>query len=137
MNAFQQNFIKSYSDLLIDRYRIVPAVALFIACQFALESDYGRSSIAQFNNLCGMRFPSFRPTLAKSKTNGGFAIYDSVDDCIQDYMLRNCIFSPSGKVFTDVKRFSIFIYSSGYCPERDYIKRIENVRDLYLDSLNN
>lgn len=56
--------------------------------QFREESGHGSSGLAvKFNNVMGMKYPSNRPTTATGKLPSGFAIYNSVRDCIIDYAL--------------------------------------------------
>ena len=59
-------------DYLFKVYRYISGfnpfsqeVCAFIAAQFALESNFGQSNLAQnYNNHCGMKFPRVRPNLA-------------------------------------------------------------------------
>ena len=69
-------------------YNACQDVRFFIACQFALESDFGNSSLAKNEfNYCGMKKAYFRPSLRQLDNLKGFAHYDSLQHCIIDYCL--------------------------------------------------
>lgn len=100
----------------------------FIAAQFALESNYGTSSLAcTRNNYCGMKIPHRRVSyrIMYIDSSDAFASYSTFDNCVLDYVSWLFYQRPSQNVFQDVSAFKIFLRNSGYCPERDYIQRIE------------
>lgn len=108
-------------------------VAFFIACQFALESAFGTSSLAEeAHNISGMKMPSVRHSLACGQY-GLFASYPSWRFCVDDFFLRNAYFR-----FTDVSYSSIGLYTrelarSKYCPEPDYVDKIMSIFEQYCD----
>lgn len=59
-----------------------------VMSQYRIESGNGTSGLAiKHNNVMGMKLATNRPTTAVGSTESGFAIYDSVRDCIIDYAL--------------------------------------------------
>lgn len=61
----------------------------WIACQFALESNFGTSGFALCNNnYCGMKVPAYRLTLALNYQEvGKFALFSGITSCVHDYLL--------------------------------------------------
>lgn len=103
-------------------------VALFIACQFALESDFGCSRLArECNNISGMRSPSLRLTLDVYHASGEFAVFYSWSECISDYFLWLAWNHFNLDDFQDLNKFKRKLVSCGYCPENDYINRINKI----------
>lgn len=94
-----------------------------IACQFALESDFGKSRLSVgFNNYCGMKVPVLRVTtcIDSSDHSGEFAHYDSFESCICDYLIW--------LAYNKVNTYSQWESSlRRYCPEADYYKRINSI----------
>lgn len=94
-----------------------------IACQFALESDFGRSRIAvSHNNHCGMKVPVLRVTTTTSSCLdvGSFASFDSFESCICDYLLW--------LAYNKVNSYSQWENALRiYCPESDYLNRINSI----------
>lgn len=118
----------TFLSLVYDRFIVTCSheVALFIACQFALESDFGRSYCAtKYHNLCGMKVPVYRPTLCQNK--GGFACYIDDYDCINDYLLWLAYNKFNRYDLSHLDVFKKMLVVKGYCPESDYIKRIESI----------
>lgn len=106
-------------------------VSFFIACQFALESDFGRSDLAiTCNNISGMRHPLVRLTSSFKANKNGFACYSKIYDCIFDYLLCLNYYQIGVKECESVSCFSRFI-SKWYCPTKDYIKRIDSIYNEY------
>jgi uncharacterized FlgJ-related protein len=122
-----ENLIKFYNDNLLnfDWVRCSEDVKDFIICQFALESQFGKSRLAHdCNNYCGMRYPRVRiATSCEIDEKSGFAKYPSIYYCIIDYFLALQYHRPFREDLEDVEKFKRFI-SKFYCPERDYIERI-------------
>lgn len=98
-----------------------------IACQFALESDFGKSRLAVGqNNYCGMKVPALRVTTCISPTLevGGFASYNSFEDCITDYLIW--------LAYNKVNSYSQWEMSlRTYCPESDYLRRIYSIYNQF------
>lgn len=100
-----------------------------IACQFALESNFGNSNLAQLkNNHSGMKLAKLRlSTRNPESIDDVFARYDSMKDCIVDYVLwlqyqgfRQDSTVESWKALMKI-----------YCPEPDYLTRIDRILDNY------
>lgn len=108
-------------------------VALFISCQFALESDFGRSRLAQeSNNYCGMKSPILRPSFNLNPART-FASFESLDFCVQDYLNWLCWNKCSIAKLQDIRSFRQFLRDKKYCPETDYI---DNINYLYSQFTN-
>lgn len=123
------NSLRRYSSLSSD-------VRLFIACQFALESDFGRSHIAsRCSNFCGMKVPSIRLSTATNKglidAVGDFANYNSLADCVLDYCLWLSYNRISVDAQVNVNCFKDFLVEKKYCPLSDYISRIEAIYNQF------
>lgn len=102
-------------------------VAFFIACQSALESNFGTSDIAKKNhNLFGMKMPISRYTLA-IKDVSNFAYYAVEVDSILDYLVWLFWNKPSSSNLSSVGSFASFLNDKGYCPEKDYIDKIISI----------
>lgn len=98
----------------------------YIACQFALESNFGTSSLAKCrNNLCGMRIPNRRIYYGLPiEHDDGFASYDSTCNCIIDFISWILYNRPYKYDLISLSNFKIFLRNTGYCPEKDYIDKI-------------
>lgn len=101
-------------------------VRRFIACQFALESDFGQSAFALCNNnYCGMKVASFRLTLALNLSEKGqFARFAGITSCVHDYLLWLQSNKFSRAELDNLGLFVSHLKFSGYCPEFDYIDKI-------------
>lgn len=108
------------------------SVSLFIACQFALESNYGTSQLAtKYNNITGMRKPLVRPSTCEvDLDSNGFAVYSCKMYCIIDYFLCICYHRPLSEDFEDVKKYARFV-KKFYCPEKDYIDKIMSIYNKF------
>lgn len=99
-------------------------VKYWIACQFALESNFGQSLLARNkHNYCGMCIPKSRISL-NSAVSGNFAKYDCFLECVLDY----CYWLAWNK-FTYLDLFNLDLFTrkliaKGYCPESDYVDRV-------------
>lgn len=97
----------------------------FIACQFALESDFGLSRLADINNnITGMKVPFKRPFYG-CKSDNGFACYSDWFECIKDYIVWFFYSHPHANCVYDLEAFKIHLHNSGYCPEKGYIDKIQ------------
>lgn len=124
------DFINQVSSLLLD-YHFSKEVADFIGCQFALESSFGRSSLAlNHNNFCGMKTPMVRISVADnfsvSDSNNVFAHYSGLEWCICDYVLCIQYHRPKFDDFHNLQSFMHFI-KGWYCPDKDYISSINRI----------
>lgn len=123
-----QKYIDSIVGQVIWPDFIPIEVLWFIGCQFALESNYGRSRIAiELNNHCGMKKPLQRITFADRSSNLKFASYPSLEDCVCDYFAWLCYNKFSQATMSDLSLFKAKLKLSGYCPEPGYVNRIESI----------
>lgn len=132
MDSLKNGFVMSVANALRRYNSLSSDVRLFIACQFALESDYGRSRIAARNtNYCGMKVPALRLSTAINKgvvdSVGDFAKYNSFADCVLDYVLWLQYNKIPSSAQTDLEAFERFLHDSKYCPALDYLSRIEAI----------
>lgn len=130
----KKDFILNYAIDCI-HFNCSIEVALFIASQFALESNFGRSDIAKENcNICGMKFPKLRVTTALWE-NRGHAVYTANGYCVVDYFLWLSRFDFNQRDLVDLDRFKSRLQKSNYCPSPRYIESIESIYDTYTDLL--
>lgn len=112
-------YIYTYSQFPLD-------VCNWIACQFALESCFGNSSLARSNNnFCGMKNPLVRISSAihAGDPNYFWAQYDDLFSCCVDYLLCIQYHRPLSCDYDTIEHYSCFI-SKFYCPDRDYIDKV-------------
>lgn len=107
-----------------DYLRACPQVRLFIACQSALETDYGKSAICLENyNLFGMKMPNYRPTTALG-INRRHAKYKDYIGSYLDYCLWLAYNHCSQRALSDVDLFAKWISTKNYCPSPTYVDSI-------------
>lgn len=128
MTKQQHDFIVTITDELPHTLSI--NARIYIACQFALESNYGTSSIAMNKlNYCGMKKAHNRITTRSFDIdNSHFATYNSRYDCICDYLLWLCYYNVSQSATIDTLK-RIFV---NYCPEPYYTERIDKVYNAFM-----
>lgn len=113
-----------------------PDVLLFIACQFALESNFGNSNLAnRYCNFCGMKIPKLRPTFA-IYDGDGFAEFDDLDSCVLDYVIWLSWNHFTQSDLDDLKFFKERLIKSHYCDDADYISSIERLFNQYNSIIN-
>lgn len=135
MDSIKVAFIRRIAHSLVIS-NVCADVAAYIGCQFALESNFGDSSLARNRqNYCGMKFPSIRPTLAYGSYDD-FACYMSLEDCVIDYCLWLSYKRPPKGTLECFDSFRSWLANSSYCPEPTYISRIDAVYCDYTNSLN-
>lgn len=130
-------FIKKVA-LLLTCYHFSKEVATFVGCQFALESNFGLSKLAIDNkNYCGMRNPLVRISVANhaGDPNYHWAIYDNLSCCVLDFVLCIQYHKPLSVDYTILNHYKSFI-KSWYCPEKDYLKKIEVIYNQFINSKN-
>lgn len=111
-------------------------VASFIGCQFALESDFGRSRLAvECNNHCGMKSPKVRPSYDVYPCSV-FAEFDSFEECLLDYSLWLAYMRFTALEVQELQKFKDKLYKCKYCPEPDYISKIEKIYNEFINSKN-
>lgn len=128
MTKEQFSFIRSIASSLI-QYGFTEEVANFIGCQFALESSYGMSDLARRNsNFCGMKTPMVRLSVADNQGDASsvWADYSGLEWCICDFVLCLQYHRPYSDIKDNVNAYCRFI-SRFYCPERDYITKIQTI----------
>lgn len=137
MKNSKVEFLAKVADYLIDSYCFIcPDVARFISCQFALESDFGKSQIAKDNcNYCGMKLPVRRLTFARGE-NREHAVFGSFYDCIDDYVLWLTFNHFSMISMNNLELFKKTLKSSGYCSSLIYISSIQSIYNQYYSSKN-
>lgn len=107
----------------------------YIACQFALESNFGESNLAvKYNNHSGMRQPLSRPTCS-SGSSFGWAAYADLTHCVVDYLFCLLANRLSSAGFKSLPNFKVFI-AKFYCPETTYIERINNIYQQFKNFQN-
>lgn len=132
MDQKKIDFISSFWKHLNAFHCFTDDVRDFIACQFALESNFGESSLAQScYNLSGMKHPLVRPTTSIHAYNG-FATYGSVTSCVVDYVLWISYRKPLRKELEDINLFKGIL--KNYCPEKDYIDKINKIYSQFKKS---
>lgn len=131
-------FIKEIQSFIIERFIFVnPDIALFIACQSALESSYCRSTIAIENhNIMGMKKPSIRLSTCIG-VNRGHAVFPNKHSCVCDffYWLQYHGFTQkhlSGDLEQYVRKFRPL----GYCPSSDYVNKIYSIYQSFKNYQN-
>ena len=133
------NLLLFYNEMLplFSWVRCSADVRDFIICQFALESNFGKSRLAHdCNNYCGMRYPRVRiSSICELDDRSGFAKYPDIYHCIADYFLCLQYHRPISSDWENLNHFKSFI-KKFYCPEKDYLERITNLFN-HLKSLQN
>lgn len=127
-------------------YNIKSEVAIFMACQFALESGYGSSHLAKdYHNITGMRVCYLRPSNQinyhdEKKTN--FGQYRKNTDCLDDFMLWLSYQRCHPSCYSDIASYSALLIRTKYCEEKgkyinpetsEYIKRIKSIYNQFLN----
>lgn len=137
MKNSKVEFLAKVADYLIDSYCFISTeVARFIACQFALESNFGNSQIAKENcNYCGMKLPLKRLTFARGE-NLGHAVFGSFYDCIDDYVLWLTFSKFSVARLNDIELFKLKLESSSYCPSSLYVVKIQSIYNKFYSPKN-
>lgn len=126
MNKEHFDFVTKVSGLVVRYTQFPKEVCFWIGCQFALESAFGTSHLAlENNNYCGMKNPLVRISTALHAGDAIYhwAQYDDLDSCVVDYLLCVQYHRPVSFDYDNIKRYSRFV-SKFYCPERDYIDKI-------------
>lgn len=133
MELFQRNWIVNFSNNIILQHFFSRDVCVYIACQFALESNFGDSDLAiKHFNYCGMKVPHRRANKSIDNTHT-FARYSSFNDCVVDYILWVFYNRPYQPALEHVGSFRLFLRDSGYCPEKDYLSKIDNIYNQFIN----
>lgn len=132
----------SFLNLIVSLlpYHFSIEVMHFIACQFALESNFGTSSMSLCNNnYCGMKVPSLRLTLCKNSDKdsyGSFAVYSGITSCVNDYLIWLTYNKFNRIEFNSVDAFAHHLKYSKYCPDDDYVEKIWSIYYQYYSPKN-
>lgn len=131
MDSLNRSFIKMVSFLIHSNSQFPVDVCDYIGCLFSLESSFGTSNLAlDFNNYCGMKNPLVRISSAMYAGRSGegyfWAEYSSLNSCVVDFLLCLQYHRPKSSDYDTVEHFSRFI-SGFYCPECDYITKINSI----------
>lgn len=127
-------FLESVATYFILRSFVPNAdVRHFIACQFALESGFGKSALAiHRHNFCGMKIPSKRLFFGHDDGRGdSFASYTNLNDCIKDYVSWLLYNRPTRGQISSVEAYADFLESKGYCPETDYVNKVRTIYNQF------
>lgn len=130
------DIVSLISTLALEIGKVVPSisfdVALFIACQAALETGFFQSKIyCENHNYFGMKFPSKRITTAYKEFRG-HACYYSYQSCIVDYFIW-CQMNGFGQsTLKKLDDFILKLQSSNYCPSSSYVQTIISIFNKYF-----
>lgn len=131
-SVIKAGFLRTIFDFARFRYHLPFDIAVFVACQAALESDYGRSDLAVSHfNYFGMKYPNSRYSMALGSTDNGFSVYSSMHNCVADYMARQVYFGLKKSDLKSVEKYAQFLKKSGYCSEVYYIDNIMRIYKQY------
>lgn len=128
MKEKNKEYIRRVSNAIQTMFVFVsPDVADFIACQSALETAYGNSTIYLENHNCfGMRFPHTRLTTA-FKESRDHSFYCDVYDSIYDYFFW-CLYNGLYQYhFKTLDAFKFNFPFSKYCPNPMYLAQINSI----------
>lgn len=134
MNKEQFHYIEFIQSLVLSHVNdsFSDDVALYIGCQSALESFYGKSRRAlDSNNVFGMKIPRKRLSIADCSGADGFSKYACFLDSVLDYLYWLCYNHVSKQELNDVSSFSKFLVRKNYGPDAVYINRINRIYENY------
>jgi len=104
-----------------------------VFAQAILESDKMTSKLfIKAKNIFGMRFPVRRPTVAIDKFKKGYAIYDSWNSSVEDYLLFQQ-WIMRNRTFTRDQYFNYL--DKMYCETGGYSKKLKRVLNDYKNIL--
>lgn len=137
MTPRNELFIRHWYDTIL---AFVPCisneVALYIACQYGLESSFGTSHIALVNqNLGGMKKPNYRPTLCYDVENKHAKFENQIMFFI-DYLMWLSYSHFTQYELSNLVAFKTHLQKSGYCPSEKYISSIDEIYSQYLFIIN-
>ena len=134
MSEVKIQFIETWSKFILETFNLpTKDVAIYIACQFALESKFGTSRLAkEQNNIAGMKSPKARPTTCIDNSDT-FAKYSSIENCVIDYFLCLAYHKTIRFDFVSIPRF-IASVMPWYCPESDYTSKIQFIYSQFKNS---
>lgn len=125
MKEIEENFGQIASTIFLMKGS--KEVAQFVMAQSILETNHYKSNIyKKNNNLFGMKLAKTRLTTAHGE-NRGHAMYVNTETSLVDYMLWLTYNGFTQNTLKDLDKFKLRLINSGYCPQKDYIKRIEEI----------
>lgn len=139
MEKNRKLFVQTVSKFLVVHFNFCQEVADFIGCQFALESGFGNSRLClEDNNYCGMKRSLVRISTrlrGESFESKTFSVYLTLEDCIIDFVLLLQYRRPLSTNLDTIAHYCAFI-KGWYCPERDYIDKIQSIYSQFKTSQN-
>lgn len=125
MKEIEENFNQIASTIFLIKGS--KEVAQFVMAQSLLETGNYKSAVyKENNNLFGMKLAKTRLTTAEGE-NKGFARYVNTATSLIDYTLWLTYNAFTQDTLKDLDKFKLRLINSGYCPQKDYIKRIEQI----------
>lgn len=119
-NNYKRDFVKMVFNYLPALFN--DDTKYHIIAQLALESGYGTNYLSSmYRNISSMRSPKIRITTAQYFTANGFATYESLKDCVMDYVLWLISRGATQKNVAQVWRDNLHIY----CPDDGYSEKVE------------
>lgn len=119
----------------ISRYVASPEVCLFMACQSALECDFGRSELALcVSNMFGMKPPKRRYTTSVGSYRVGvvdYARYSSVHSSVVDFIFRHIACGATNYDFSSIGAYKAFLKRSKYASDSNYLSKIYGLFNQY------
>lgn len=109
-------------------------VKRYIACQFALESNFGSAGSALcYNNYCGMKVATTRITLARNLSEKGqFACFSGIYSNILDYLLWLQYNRFTRMELSNLELFQHHLDIAGYCNDLGYYPSIDSIYKQYF-----
>ena len=99
-----------------------------IYAQILLETGHFKSKLyTQNNNLFGMKLPKQRKTTATKELNG-YAFYSSLQDCLEDRMIWDSMYTKEAKT----KKEYYIILSKHYAEDTNYISKLQKLEKYYV-----
>lgn len=131
MTQKQFDFVKIMSSNL-QQFNFCEDVAIWVACQMALETAYGTSNLVKTNcNFFGMKHPAYRISLSCGSING-HALYKCAYHSFFDYLLWLCSNGFRHVHLSNLESFLHLFAHTKYNPYMDsYISTINNIKVSY------
>ena len=105
------------------KYPHITTTPVIVTAIAAHETGNFTADLFQTRNNCfGMRTPNKRETTCTNKGQGGFAVFDSVMDSVEDFLMWQEEFG-----LTDDGKLDAFIKAGRYCPDKGYYEAINRM----------
>lgn len=129
MTSKQFSYINNLRAIFLTRFHFSSESSTWFACLFALESSFGTSRLAiSLNNHCSMKVPRVRVSVCQNfcdNTGEIWASYSNLSDCVLDFVLWLQYQKPKRWELGNLE--TLYSYFRSYCPEKDYIDKINNI----------